>query len=188
LEPAKVSETYESAVGAVRETRLMALLGWGQLQAFKARADQFVNTGIAHTAASIEIVKDKENTMEQAGFIGGSALFGYILGAFSRRARLLKKLVYSGTLGGGAGYVCYPEEMTAAANYAAEEGNKLGLIAYNFIAGVQPNGGGGVDSNPEAASAAAVNPSTVEKDVLSEDDKKFLSSSEVIKPATASKQ
>ena len=50
LEPAKVSETYESAVGAVRETRLMALLGWGQLQAFKARADQFVNTGIAHTA------------------------------------------------------------------------------------------------------------------------------------------
>merc|ERR1719373_807544 len=68
----------------------MALLGWGQLQAFKARADQFVNTGIAHTAASIEIVKDKENTMEQAGFIGGSALFGYILGAFSRRARLLK--------------------------------------------------------------------------------------------------
>merc|ERR1719356_2199161 len=104
----------------------MALLGWGQLQAFKARADQFVNTGIAHTAASIEIVKDKENTMEQAGFIGGSALFGYIFGAFSRRARLLKKLVYSGTLGGGAGYVCYPEEMTAAANYAAEEGNKLG--------------------------------------------------------------
>ena len=86
-------------------------------------------------SASIEIVKDKENTMEQAGFIGGSALFGYILGAFSRRARLLKKLVYSGTLGGGAGYVCYPEEMTAAANYAAEEGNKLGLIAYNFIAG-----------------------------------------------------
>ena len=54
---------------------------------------------------------------------------------------------------------------------------------------VQPNGGGGVDSNPEAATAAAaVNPSTVEKDVLSEDDKKFLSSSEVIKPATASKQ
>ena len=54
---------------------------------------------------------------------------------------------------------------------------------------VQPNGGG-VDSNPEAATAAAaaVNPSTVEKDVLSEDDKKFLSSSEVIKPATASKQ
>merc|ERR1719295_2584439 len=123
--------------------------------------------------------------MEQAGFIGGSALFGYILGVFSRRARLLKKLVYSGTLGGGAGYVCYPEEMTAAANYAAEEGNELGLIAYNFIAGVQPNGGGGgVDSNPEAV---AVNPSTVEKDVLSEDDKKFLSSSEVIKPATASK-
>merc|ERR1719357_1244310 len=162
----------------------MALLGWGQLQAFKARADQFVNTGIAHTAASIEIVKDKENTMEQAGFIGGSALFGYILGAFSRRARLLKKLVYSGTLGGGAGYVCYPEEMTAAANYAAEEGNELGLIAYNFIAGVQPNGGGGdVDSNLEAATAAAaVNPSTVEKDVLSEDDKKFLSSSEASPP------
>ena len=53
---------------------------------------------------------------------------------------------------------------------------------------VQPNGGGGVDSNPEAASVAAVNPSTVEKDVLSEDDKKFLSSSEVIKPTTASKQ
>ena len=55
---------------------------------------------------------------------------------------------------------------------------------------VQPNGGGGgVDSNPEAVAAAvAVNPSTVEKDVLSEDDKKFLSSSEVIKPATASKQ
>merc|ERR1711973_998709 len=93
---------------------------------------------------------------------------------------LLKKLVYSGTLGGGAGYVCYPEEMTAAANYAAEEGNKLGLIAYNFIAGVQPyGGGGGVDSNPEAA---AVNPSTVEKDVLSEDDKKFLSSSEASPP------
>merc|ERR1719295_588397 len=121
--------------------------------------------------------------MEQAGFIGGSALFGYILGVFSRRARLLKKLVYSGTLGGGAGYVCYPEEMTAAANYAAEEGNELGLIAYNFIAGVQPNGGGGgVDSNPEAASAAAVNPSNVEKDVLSEDDKKFLSSSEASPP------
>merc|ERR1711974_588934 len=100
-------------------------------------------------------------------------------GAFSRRARLLKKLVYSGTLGGGAGYVCYPEEMTSAANYAAEEGNKLGLIAYNFIAGVQPNGGG---VGPEEATVAAVNPSTVEKDVLSEDDKKFLSSSEASPP------
>ena len=56
----------------------------------------------------------------------------------------------------------------------------------SFCVSVQPNGGGGgVDSNPEAA---AVNPSTVEKDVVSEDDKKFLSSSEVIKPATASKQ
>merc|ERR1719295_1861883 len=142
----------------------MALLGWGQLQAFKARADQFVNTGIAHTAASIEIVKDKENTMEQAGFIGGSALFGYILGVFSRRARLLKKLVYSGTLGGGAGYVCYPEEMTAAANYAYEEGNKLSLIAYNFVAGVQPNGG-----NQPSQEA----PKEVE--VLNEDDKKFFS-------------
>ena len=96
-------------------------------------------------------------------------------------------------------------QATWHSNLATEPIEKLKLFSLPFVfegqmgiqpiylyfgpscVSVQPNGGGGggVDSNPEAA---AVNPSTVEKDVLSEDDKKFLSSSEVIKPATASKQ
>ena len=84
------------------------------------------------------MVKDRDNVTAQAGFIGGATLLGYVLGAFSKRARLLKKLVYMGALGGGAGYTCYPEEMTLAANYAYDESNKLSLIAYNFVAGGEP--------------------------------------------------
>jgi len=159
----KPSETYDAAVGGVREARLLAQSGWGQLEAFKEKVDHVINTGIAHSAATFDMVKDKDNVAAQAGFIGGSALFGYILGAFSRRARILKKLVYTGVLGGGAGYLCYPDEMTQAANYAYEEGNKLSLIAYNFVAGVQPNGSNQADQPKEDAA------------VLSDDDKKFLS-------------
>jgi len=161
----KTSETYEAAVGGVREARLLAQSGWGQLEEFKHKVDHVINTGIAHSAATLDMVKDRDNLAAQAGFIGGSALFGYIIGAFSRRARLLKKLVYTGALGGGAGYVCYPDQMTQAANYAYDEGNKLSLIAYNFVAGVQPNGSNQADQGKEADV------------VLSEEDKKFLSDS-----------
>jgi len=160
----KPSETYESAVNGVREVRLLAQSGWGQLEDLKQKVDHVINTGIAHTAATIDMVKDRDNVTAQAGFIGGATLLGYVLGAFSKRARLLKKLVYMGALGGGAGYVCYPEEMTLAANYAYDESNKLSLIAYNFVAGVQPNGG-----NQPSQEA----PKEVE--VLNEDDKKFFS-------------
>ena len=46
----KPSETYESAVNGVREVRLLAQSGWGQLEDLKQKVDHVINTGIAHTA------------------------------------------------------------------------------------------------------------------------------------------
>ena len=50
----KPSETYESAVSGVREARLLAQSGWGQLEAFKQKVDHVINTGIAHTAGKAD--------------------------------------------------------------------------------------------------------------------------------------
>ena len=44
------SETYQAALGAVGEARLLVQAGWGQLSGAKETVDHVVNTGIAHTA------------------------------------------------------------------------------------------------------------------------------------------
>ena len=54
----KPSETYESAVNGVREVRLLAQSGWGQLEAFKQKVDNVINTGIAHTAGKSFSLQD----------------------------------------------------------------------------------------------------------------------------------
>ena len=54
----KPSETYESAVNGVREVRLLAQSGWGQLEDLKQKVDHVINTGIAHTAGKSFSPKD----------------------------------------------------------------------------------------------------------------------------------
>ena len=107
------------------------------------------------------MLRDKDNVTAQAGFIGGLGLVGFLFGSLARRGRFFKRLLYTSAGAGGAASLCYPAEANDYANLAWEESKKLSLIAYNFVAGVQPEGD---VSKPKEA------------EVLSDDDKTFLSS------------
>jgi hypothetical protein len=62
----------------------------------------------------------------------------FIVGSIGKRARLFKRLVLTTAGAGSAAAFCYPSEGEMFAKSAIEETNRLGLIAYNFVQGVQP--------------------------------------------------
>lgn len=107
------------------------------------------------------MLRDENNPTLQAGFIGGFGLMGFLVGSFSKRFRFLKRVLYTTVGSGGAAAFVYPIEAKHVSLSAADEAKRLGLIAYNFVQGVQPSA-----QPPKVENEVAV---------LSEDDKKFLS-------------
>ena len=127
----------------VKETRLAVQGAYKQVQdiviPIKENATHIVETGKAHSQATYEMIQDENNVLAHAGLIGGSGLVGFIVASFAKRARLLKRLLYSGIGAGAAASVIFPTEARAFGNSAYEETARLGLIAYNFVQGVKPN-------------------------------------------------
>jgi len=174
-------QAYDSAVSGVREARLVVQAGWGRIYSVKERLDHIVNTGIAHTAGTLALLRDSDNVAVQAGFVGGAGLVGFVLGSLARRARFFKRLLYTSIGAGSAASICYPAEAKAISNIALEEGKSLSLIAYNFVAGVQPRIGQTLSGSAEATvektnnEASAATTKESESSILSEEDKKDLS-------------
>ena len=98
-----------------------------------------LETGKAHARTTYQMIQEQQDSTVNAAVIGGSGLIGFILASFAKRARLFKRLIYTSAGVGAAATICYPSEGEAIASSVLEETNRLGLIAYNFVQGVQPN-------------------------------------------------
>ena len=127
----------------VKEARLTVQDAYSQVQGIvspiKDRTFKVIETGKAHTQATYQMIHDEQDSTVNAVVIGGSGLLGFVLGSFSKRARFLKRLVLTSVGAGAASYIIYPSETEVIATSLADETTRLGLIAYNFIQGVQPN-------------------------------------------------
>merc|ERR1712150_81737 len=105
----------------------------------KESAVSIVETGKAHANSTYQMIQDEKNPTVNGIFIGGSALLGFTLGSFAKRFRFMKRLLYTSITAGGATYICYPAESQVQLKSLREEADRVGLIAYNFVQGVQPN-------------------------------------------------
>ncbi|XP_059086673.1 uncharacterized protein LOC131883254 [Tigriopus californicus] len=128
----------------------------GPLGDVQDKVNHIYETGVAHSKGAYNDLMEEDNGAARLGVIAAGGLLGYTVGAL--RGRLFKKLFYS-TLGfGGSAAVCYPQEANALSKEALDEGRQIGLIAYNFVTGVEPES------------------SKVDISLLTEEDKKDLES------------
>ena len=87
--------------------------------------------------ASLAILKDEENLPVRAGFIGGGAFLG-LLTAVIRRRRFFGKSLYTAIGAGLFTAALYPDDAVQFGKDLADESERLGKIAVNFVQGVQP--------------------------------------------------
>ena len=73
----------------------------------------------------------------RAAFIGGGGLLG-LLTAMIRRRRFFGKTLYTAVGAGLFASALYPEEAMQLGKDVADEGERLGKIAVNFVQGVAP--------------------------------------------------
>ena len=130
-------------LSTVKETRLAVQGVYHQMQdvvlPIRDNAKTVIETGKAHTQATYQMIRDEDNVLVHAALIGGSGLIGFMIASFAKRARFVKRLLFTGVGAGVAASICYPPEAAILANSAFEETKRLGLIAYNFVQGVKPN-------------------------------------------------
>jgi len=128
---------------SAKEARLAVQTAYTQIESvvspIKDSAIGVVDTGKAHAQTTYQMIQEQQNSTINAAVIGGSGLLGFIVASFAKRARLLKRLIYTSAGVGVSASICYPSEGEAIASSFVEETNRLGLIAYNFVQGVQPN-------------------------------------------------
>lgn len=153
-------KVVESEPGWIKSTftaiRLSLKQVTGPLGEVQDQVNHIYETGVAHTKGAYNDLMEEDNGAARLGVIAAGGLLGYTVGAL--RGRLFKKLFYS-TLGfGGSAAICYPREANALSKEALEEGRQIGLIAYNFVTGVEPE------------------TSKVDISLLTEEDKKDLES------------
>ena len=142
--PSEVSKKEpEVLLSAVKETRLAAQNAYNEalnvISPIKESAVNIVEMGKAHASSTYQMIQDEQNPAVNGIFIGGSALLGFTLGSFAKRFRFMKRLLYTTITAGGAAYICYPAESQVQLNSLRDEADRMGLIAYNFVQGVQPN-------------------------------------------------
>jgi hypothetical protein len=127
----------------VKEARIAVQDSYHQVQdivsPIKDSTVNVIQTGKAHAQATYQMIHDEQDSTVNAVVIGGSGLLGFALGSFFKRARFFKRLVLTTVSAGLASYIIYPSETEGIATSLADETTRLGLIAYNFIQGVQPN-------------------------------------------------
>ena len=133
----------EVLLNAVKETRL-ALQGaytevTNVITPIKESTLNIIDTGKAHANSTYQMIQDEKDPTVNGLFIGGSAILGFTFASFAKRLRFLKRVLYTSITAGTAAYICYPEESQVQIKSLSEEADRLGLIAYNFVQGVQPS-------------------------------------------------
>lgn len=92
-----------------------------------------INTGIAHSSAQIDFLRDEDNLVARVGFITAGSFLGLL---FAVRKGFFKKLIYTTTGGLTAASVCYPHEADEYSSVALSEAKKYVLVGYHFLNGV----------------------------------------------------
>merc|ERR1711915_33217 len=114
------------------------------------KVNYVVETGKAHTQGAYNQLLEEDNLLARVGVIDGSATLGLLVGVL--RGRLAKRVVYT-TVGGVTGAAaCYPDTASTVGGELYTEIRKKGLIAYNFVNGVEPTSGNVESSSLIAAS------------------------------------
>ena len=141
----KSKEFSETGIllSTVKQARLTVQDAYNQVQdivsPIKASVVSVIETGKAHAQSTYQMIHDEQDSTVNAVVIGGSGLLGFAIGSFSKRARFVKRLVLTSVGVGAASYIIYPSETEGIATSLADDTTRLGLIAYNFIQGAQPN-------------------------------------------------
>ena len=138
-----IKKEPEVLLNAVRETRLETQKAYTEAQnvitPIVESAVNIIETGKAHANSTYQMIQDEKDPVVNGLVIGGSAILGFTLASFAKRFRLIKRVLYTSITAGGAAYICYPEESLIQLKSLSEETDRMGLIAYNFIQGVQPD-------------------------------------------------
>lgn len=92
-----------------------------------------INTGIAHSSAQIDFLRDEDNLPARIGAIAGGSLFGLLVAV---RKGFFKKLFYTTVGGLTMASVCYPKEADEYSRVALSETKKYALVGYHFMNGV----------------------------------------------------
>ena len=133
----------EVLLNAVKETRLAIQGAYTEatdvIIPIKESAVNIIETGKAHANSTFQMIQDEKDPTMNGLFIGGSAILGFTVASFAKRFRLLKRVLLTSITAGGSAYICYPKESLLQIKSLSEEADRLGLIAYNFIQGVQPS-------------------------------------------------
>ena len=133
----------EVLLNAVKESRLAVQGAYTEvtnvITPIKESTLNIIDTGKAHANSTYQMIQNEKDSTVNGLIIGGSAILGFTLASFAKRLRFLKRLLYTSITTGGAAYICYPEESQVQMKSLSEEADRLGLIAYNFVQGVQPS-------------------------------------------------
>jgi len=142
-EPSSLEQSFK----IVRESLLSAA---NEVSEVADKVNHVVETGKAHSIGAYNELLDEDNLLARVGVVTSSAALGLVIGTI--RGRLLKRVVYT-SLGAGIGSaLCYPETAQTLSGDAYTEIRKKGLIAYNFINGVETTSGN-VESSSLIASS-----------------------------------
>ncbi|RXG67514.1 hypothetical protein Avbf_03682 [Armadillidium vulgare] len=95
-------------------------------------------TGKAHTLTSWSYVRDEDNVSAKIGVISAGGLLALLIGG--RRKGIIKKLFYTSLGVGGVASLVYPKESKKISQELFNNAGDYSVIAYNFIAGVKPQG------------------------------------------------
>jgi len=120
------------------------------------------DTGVAHTAGTLDYLQDETNLVPRATAITVGGLTGLLLAALRRRG-LVKRLLYTSVGLAVPTAICYPAQTeyltTEYARWASGEAAKYGPIAYNFIIGAKPEEEPSPAANASSKKAALPKPS-----------------------------
>ncbi|XP_071455499.1 MICOS complex subunit MIC27 isoform X2 [Hetaerina americana] len=124
----------EAAVSVVRKELWVYV---DDLDRYKQKVVEFVETGKAHSEFIISFLKEENNYLPRAGAIGLGGLTGLVLGL---RGGFFRRLLYGSTGALAMASLCYPNEAAIYSKEAVQNAKKYALIGYNFVNGEQNSG------------------------------------------------
>ncbi|XP_054271683.1 MICOS complex subunit MIC27 isoform X2 [Macrosteles quadrilineatus] len=120
-------------MSAVRQVREAVWSAGKQVQGVSDSVNHVIETGKAHTASSIQILREDDHYLHRYGAITVGGLVGYV---FAIRRGFFRKIIYTGTGATAVASVVYPEEAKEYSSEALAAAKKYIVVAYHFVNGV----------------------------------------------------
>ncbi|XP_054271686.1 MICOS complex subunit MIC27 isoform X3 [Macrosteles quadrilineatus] len=124
-------------MSAVRQVREAVWSAGKQVQGVSDSVNHVIETGKAHTASSIQILREDDHYLHRYGAITVGGLVGYV---FAIRRGFFRKIIYTGTGATAVASVVYPEEAKEYSSEALAAAKKYIVVAYHFVNGDKKQG------------------------------------------------